>query len=377
MENLTKIIGIPLSKDFSKSEDGFLVTRGYFTSDNKDEFGDIITRSATERALGAYRQWGNIRYMHQPRPVGKIVGIGKEDGLEWNEVEIKVIDKDAAFEVEQGLLKALSIGALIKFEDVEFLEDGGLLINDYQLAEISLVDHPANYDAALKGLEATDGLRALAKQHGFDTVAKSMASLVNMHLEGNMPEEEKSLENEVIEEEILDEDTIEEVEPETEEVIEEEKAIEEDEEVAESEDEIEMEKDVEGETEEDQEELEDSNHVVVLEQGLMDAVIGMTDMLNKYAETMDGFTERLDAVLRNLETSTEDQGIDQIESEDEVEEIEETQEEPEEVEEEKSAPVNREGGIPATDIDLDSDAEEDTPEVKDLRSALKMFFKVD
>lgn len=192
-----------------------------------------------------------------------------------------------------------------------------------------------------------------------------------------MPEEEKSLENEVIEEEILEEDTIEEVEPETEEVIEEEKAIEEDEEVAESEDEIEMEKDVEGETEEDQEELEDSNHVVVLEQGLMDAVIGMTDMLNKYAETMDGFTERLDAVLRNLETSTEDQGIDQIESEDEVEEIEETQEEPEEVEEEKSAPVNREGGIPATDIDLDSDAEEDTPEVKDLRSALKMFFKVD
>ena len=92
---------------------------------------------------------------------------------------------------------------------------------------------------------------------------------------------------------------------------------------------------------------------------------------------MDGFTERLESVLRNLETSTEDQGIDQIESEDEVEEVEETQEEPEEVEEEKSAPVNRDGGIPATDIELDDDGEEETAEVKDLRSALKKFFKVE
>lgn len=370
MKNLTKIIGVPLSKDFSKSDDGFLVTRGYFTSDNKDEFGDIITRSATERALDAYRQWGNIRYMHQPRPVGKITGIGTADGLEWNEVEIKVIDKDAAFEVEQGLLKALSIGALIKFEDVEFLEDGGLLINDYQLAEISLVDHPANYDAALKGVDATEGLRALAKQHGFDIVARSMASLVNMHLEGNMPEEEKAL-DEVIEEEILEDESTEEVEPE--EIIEEDKSIEETEEVTEPEDEVDVEKDIEEETEIQEPEEEP----VVLELSMLEAVTNMTEVLDKYAQAFDGFSERLDAVLRNLETSTEDQeAIDQIDSTEEVE-AESDEEEPEEVEEEKSAPVNRDGGIPATEVDLDLEPEETTEEVRDLKSALRKFLKVD
>ena len=91
METRRKVIGVPLSKDFTKQDDGTLLVPGYFTSDNKDEVGDIITRSATERAVPKYRQWGNIRYMHMPRPVGKVTRIGTDDGLEWNEVEIRVI----------------------------------------------------------------------------------------------------------------------------------------------------------------------------------------------------------------------------------------------------------------------------------------------
>lgn len=150
MDLRRKVIGIPLQKSMTKDEaTGFLTVKGIFTSDNRDQVGDIITRSATERAVGAYREWGNIRRMHAPDPVATVLNIGTEDGLEWNEVEIQVIDPKAVFEVENGLLKALSVGILVDYDGIDFLEDGGWIINDYILAEISLVDHPANYDAKL------------------------------------------------------------------------------------------------------------------------------------------------------------------------------------------------------------------------------------
>ena len=60
-ELMKKVIGVPLQKSLEKDEKGFLKVRGYFTSDAQDEVGDIITKSATERAVPIYRQWGNIR----------------------------------------------------------------------------------------------------------------------------------------------------------------------------------------------------------------------------------------------------------------------------------------------------------------------------
>jgi len=171
-QTLTKVIGLPLEKSISRSEGGNVRVVGKFTSDNVDEWGDIITREATEGAVDEYRQWANIRYMHQPRPVGKAIKIGAADGLEWNEVEIEVIDEQAAKEVEAGLLSALSVGIVFGWDDFEQLEEGGWKINAYKLAEISLVDHPANYDAKLdlaatpsKVLEAmhTDGLQVAIK----------------------------------------------------------------------------------------------------------------------------------------------------------------------------------------------------------------------
>ena len=170
-----KVIGVPLEKSYQRTEDGFLLVRGKFTSDARDEVGDIITRFATERAMPKYRRWGNIRRMHAPDPVGKVTRIGVEDGLDWNEVEIKVIDPKAIFEVENGLLQALSVGALVNMNSVELLADGGWIINDYSLAEISLVDHPANYDASLAlNLSLDSATRTLARQQGLTTTLRSM-----------------------------------------------------------------------------------------------------------------------------------------------------------------------------------------------------------
>lgn len=163
----TKVFGVQLlTKQLQKVDDGSLIVPGYFTSDNYDELGDLITRAATDRAIPAYRQWGNIRYMHQPRPVGKVLRIGEVDGLAWNQLELKVVDPQTVFEVENGLLPALSVGIFFGMDDFEINSQGGWTINNYQLAEISLVDHPANYDAKLDLPKGTN-LAAAVQRYGF------------------------------------------------------------------------------------------------------------------------------------------------------------------------------------------------------------------
>lgn len=179
VRTLQKTVGVPIMKEaLSKTSKGTLMVPGFFTSDKMDEHGDIITRDATKKAVAKYRQWGNIRRMHQPDPVGKVVGIGEEDGLEWNEIRIEVIDPDAIFQVESGLLQALSIGAMVNFEDIDWLESGGMVINAYLLGEISLVDHPGNYDAILNTKSVDLDLQRLVHRYGMEKVGVGLLNLI-------------------------------------------------------------------------------------------------------------------------------------------------------------------------------------------------------
>ena len=215
---ITKHLGIPLEKGFETLEDGSITVRGFFTSDNVDEIGDTITRKATENAIPKYREWGNIRYMHLPKPVAKVLNIGKEDGLKWNEVEIQVIDPEAIFQVKNGLLKALSVGIIIKsFDDIEIdQETFAWTINAYDLAEISLVDHPANYDARLfldneKNIPVSMELRQLVAANGFAVVTKALGA-VSVLKEGiiDMDQLERDLQTDGKEIESVDEENEEE-----------------------------------------------------------------------------------------------------------------------------------------------------------------------
>jgi len=197
---ITKHLGIPLEKGFTTQEDGSILVRGFFTSDNIDEIGDIITQEATEKAIPKYRQWGNIRYMHMPKPVAKVINIGKDDGLDWNEVEIQVIDPEAVFQVKNGLLKALSVGIIIRsFDDIEIDEEtGAWKILAYELVEISLVDHPANYDARLfldedKNIPVSSELRQLVATHGFTVVSKALGAVGTLEEGFDMAQLEQDL----------------------------------------------------------------------------------------------------------------------------------------------------------------------------------------
>lgn len=226
---ITKQIGIPLNiskgiEELVGDEAGQIIVNGFFTSDEKDEIGDIITKKATVNAIPKYREWGNIRYMHMPKPVAKVLAIGKDDGLKWNEVKIQVVDPEAVFQVRNGLLKALSVGIIIwSFDDIEIEDDGTWIINNYDLVEISLVDHPANYDAKLfldddKAINITNDVRQMVAAQGLAMVAKVLGSTVSP--KDNTIQEESDMANvdkDLLQE--LEEVTTEEVEEVTEEIV--------------------------------------------------------------------------------------------------------------------------------------------------------------
>lgn len=354
METRRKVIGVPLRKDLSKASDGTLLVHGYFTSDNRDEVGDIITRSATERAIPKYRQWGNIRYMHLPRPVAKVVRIGVEDGLEWNEVEIKVIDPQAVFEVENGLLAALSVGILVNFDDIDYLDDGGWVINDYTLAEISLVDHPANYDAALKGVSQTQELRDLVRESGLALVARSLDTLSR---EAVMPEEPKQEEKEAGLEEAFEQ--LLPVEPAP---VEEEVAVEEVPEV----EVVEPEAAVEPEAEIAEEEAAVEPEAGPVTDPEAASVIEEFASLKSLIESLRGEV----VSLRNaLETRTEVQVVTPVQ--DAGGEVAEIAEPVEEIE--AGLPASRPGAVTETELVEETRPVEETPQTKDLRSTLKSY----
>jgi len=311
---ITKVMGVPIQKEaLSRTEKGTLVVTGFFTSDQKDMHGDIITRGATERAIRAYRQWGNIRRMHQPDPVGKVLGIGEEDGLEWNQVKLEVIEPKAIQQVESGLLSALSIGAMIDIDSIEFLDDGGMLINDYLLGEISLVDHPGNYDAALQKDAITGSLRLLIDRFGFLSVGKSMQTILNEETTMSEEMKTKDLEAEVEDAELEEEDTSTE-EAETDEAPEEPVA---DEEVSK---EIDAEAEAEEETDEDLQDESDTEEVEDESSTIEEDEITDADEADDISRSIGELSERVDALTSlvgdlakallpsqsDIETETED-----------------------------------------------------------------------
>ena len=167
----TKYLHGPFIGKSVDSGTGQALMRYIFTSDAMDEMGDIITMEATEKATERWREWRNVRFQHNPdRPIGKAVRIGKADGLAWNEMDVRIDDPNI-LPLTQGddpVLAGASVGIIVKDFDVNDDEEakkraGGWpawTITDYDFVEISLVDHPANYDAKRVG-EVQSGRSAM------------------------------------------------------------------------------------------------------------------------------------------------------------------------------------------------------------------------
>jgi hypothetical protein len=140
------------------------IVSGFATLDNIDKQNDIVTTEASMAAFKKFR--GNLREMHQPSAVGKVVSF-KEDRYFDPETKkfysgvyvsayVSKGAQDTWEKVLDGTLTGFSIGGSITKADDEFnetLNKPVRIIKEYNLTELSLVDNPANEFANVISIE--------------------------------------------------------------------------------------------------------------------------------------------------------------------------------------------------------------------------------
>ena len=163
---------VRLSMPFSKVDKERRIVSGFATLDNVDRQSDIVTSEASMKAFSKFR--GNIREMHQPIAVGKMVAF-KED--KYFDPETKkfysgvyvsaYVSKGAQTTWEKvldGTLSGFSIGGKMNnWDDAydEKMDSQIRVIKDYDLFELSLVDTPANQFANILSVQKVNGVQTL------------------------------------------------------------------------------------------------------------------------------------------------------------------------------------------------------------------------
>jgi len=140
------------------------IVSGFATLDNVDKQNDIVT---TEASIEAFRKFrGNLREMHQPTAVGKVVSFKEDRYFDpqtkkfYSGVYVSAYvskgAQDTWEKVLDGTLTGFSIGGNItKSMDSydEELDKAIRIVKEYELHELSLVDNPANQFANVVSIE--------------------------------------------------------------------------------------------------------------------------------------------------------------------------------------------------------------------------------
>ncbi len=163
---------VRLSMPFGKVDTEKRIVSGFASLDNVDKQFDIVTTEASMSAFAKFR--GNIREMHQPSAVGKMISFKEE---KYFDPESKKFYKgiyvstyiskgaaDAWEKVLDGTYTGFSIGGRMnKWDDAynEELDKSIRIIKDYDLVELSLVDSPANQFASIMSVEKVDGVSTI------------------------------------------------------------------------------------------------------------------------------------------------------------------------------------------------------------------------
>jgi uncharacterized protein YoxC len=140
------------------------IVSGFATLDNIDKQNDIVT---TEASIEAFRKFrGNLREMHQPTAVGKVVSFKEDRYFDptskkfYSGVYVSAYvskgAQDTWEKVVDGTLTGFSIGGNITKSMDSFNEDlnkSVRIIKEYELHELSLVDNPANQFANVLSIE--------------------------------------------------------------------------------------------------------------------------------------------------------------------------------------------------------------------------------
>jgi hypothetical protein len=193
---------VRLSMPLTKVDEGRRIVSGFASLDNLDKQDDIVTTEASMEAFAKFR--GNIREMHQPSAVGKMVSFKEE---KYFDAESKKFYKgvfvsayiskgaqDAWEKVLDGTYTGFSIGGRMNKWDDAYDEKSDKtirVIKEYDLIELSLVDSPANQFANIVSVEKVDGVDTLTgssantvvenvfwdKESGIVTVSQNEAEL--------------------------------------------------------------------------------------------------------------------------------------------------------------------------------------------------------
>ena len=159
---------VRLSMPIGKVDVERRMVSGFATLDNVDRQGDIVT---TESSIDAFKNFrGNLREMHQPSAVGKIVSFKEDKYFDPNDKKfysgvyisayVSKGAQDAWEKVLDGTYTGFSIGGNIKTWDDAYDEKNDKtvrVIKNYELHELSLVDNPANQFANIVSIEKVNG----------------------------------------------------------------------------------------------------------------------------------------------------------------------------------------------------------------------------
>jgi len=176
---------VRLSMPFSKVDVEKRIVSGFATLDNVDKQNDIVTTEASMKAFTKFR--GNIREMHQPSAVGKMVSF-KED--KYFDPETKKFysgvyvsayvskgAQDTWEKVTDGTYTGFSIGGRMNKWDDAYDEKADIqirVIKDYDLVELSLVDNPANQFASILSVEKGENAEMILKGEAVDVEVENV-----------------------------------------------------------------------------------------------------------------------------------------------------------------------------------------------------------
>ena len=157
---------------------------GFATLDNIDRHGDIVTADASEKAFERFR--GNLREMHAPIAVGKVLSFqpedyfDKESGKTYKGIYVNAYvskgAQDTWEKVLDGTMTGFSIGGNIVQSSMEAGDDDSdrRVIKEYDLMELSLVDSPANPLASIfsiqKNADGTSMIKGMAPETSTENV---------------------------------------------------------------------------------------------------------------------------------------------------------------------------------------------------------------
>lgn len=155
-QNLT-YVSFPINK-YEEDKDGNLIVEGVVTDGTVDSDRQVVDPAWSGKALEAWMASGpNVRVMHSPAlyPAGR--GLHVELGDSTHTLKALVVEDTAKKLVRNKVLRAYSVGIanpVIK-RDPTGKAPGGIVVGG-ELAEVSLVDRPANKNCQLTLAKSAD-----------------------------------------------------------------------------------------------------------------------------------------------------------------------------------------------------------------------------